>query len=152
MDDNGLIAFCTFYQGPICKNGETVLRFKVKNVEKYPDLKNVDVVLYPNSLVLIPLEMNRLFTHEIRPSNHPISKISTRMGYVIRSSNVFGVHKDGQTYVETSGGLIALNPPTLRGVRKLKRQYLDENLLTRKIDYEEFYFSVNEGDYMKPLS
>ena len=93
MPKNALIAFCSFYkdyyngkinnvelkskksnndQYDICYKGTsmlTILRFILKKEVVNDKLaKNFDVVLYPNSVFIIPLSTNRLYTHEIVPS------------------------------------------------------------------------------------
>ena len=78
----------------------TRLQFKLKYPEKYPHhTPSFDVTLYPNSLFIISLETNRLYTHEIKPSCLPIEQIPTRIGYVMRCSKTLALHKDDQTYI-----------------------------------------------------
>jgi len=76
----------------------TKLRFKKKKPSSDGDDKSsgmveqFDVTLYPNSVFIMALDMNRLYTHEICPSTLPISKLPIRMGYVIRCSKTQAVH------------------------------------------------------------
>ena len=97
MPENAVMAFCSFYaQGDLklhpneldsfdLENGKTSvltkLRFKLKkNIPNYS--KEFDVTLYPNSVFIIPLSTNRLYTHEIVPSTLPINKIPTIYGTI----------------------------------------------------------------------
>lgn len=168
MPSNGLIAFCTFYENftkdpkfkqikksesnifDYCYNDTSVftnLYFKLKNTVTDTSLvPEFNVVLYPNSVFIISLETNRLYTHEIRPSILPIDKIPTRMGYVMRCSKTIGVFKDGQTYIND----VKLEGPDSVGVAKLKKLYLEENITHNQINYGNIYFSLNEGDYLQP--
>lgn len=132
----------------------TKLRFRLKpEVEDETYVKFFDITLYPNSVFIMSLKSNRLYTHEIVPSSLDIDKIPTRMGYVIRTSNTEAIHKDGQTYVLKNNRLIKLDKPTQQGIEKLKQMYLIENKTTQIVDYDDkFYFSLNNGDYMKPIS
>ncbi len=116
MPKNGLIVFCTFYEGYV--NGQftgkkydktmggdlmykgnsvlTKLVFKLKPdvsaaiKENYPDTHTVK--LYPNSVLFTDLEINRLYTHEISPPVLHSGDIPVRLGYVVRSSNVLARH------------------------------------------------------------
>ena len=145
MVSNGVIAFCTFYS-EIPKNDSclSTLLFRSKDTSKYNDFK---VALRPNSLFLIPLEINRLFTHEIVPSQLPSSEIPTRMGYVIRCSKTIATHKNNQTYI----GKSPLVPMTDLDYSMLKELYHQENCTTETPIYPELYFSMNQGDYLKPI-
>jgi hypothetical protein len=100
MPKNGLIAFCSFYDMPTKRQLKpsktdrydwcyketsvlTSLHFKLKNtVIDESFVKEFSVTLYPNSVFIIPLSTNRLYTHEIKPSVLNIDKIPMRMGYV----------------------------------------------------------------------
>ncbi len=181
MPDEGLIAFCTFYRGfegdgfreqetkglrrledsfdyVYGKHDVSVLtrlrfRLKAEAEEANPLLaKQFDVTFFPNSVFIIPLSTNRLYTHETVPSSLPVSKIPVRLGYVIRSSNTRAAHKDGQTFLEKhDGSLVPLQQPTAEGLKELSDSYYLENTTTRKIDYRDrFFFSMNSGDYLKP--
>lgn len=173
MPQNGLIAFCTFYEDhfannksyqksgyDICYRGSgsklnsvlTKLRFRLKK-EVTDDFftKKFEITLYPNSVFIMPLSTNRLYTHEIIPSNLNINKLPTRMGYVIRCSNTDVVYKNNKTYIVKDKKYIELEQPTKEGVKELKQLYFIENTSAKKVNYENFYFSMNKGDYMKPL-
>ena len=174
MPKNGLIAFCTFYKDlPTQQQTDndpfeyvygkkettilTKLRFRLKDEAAInnPNLeKQFDLTLYPNSVFLISLYINRLYTHKIIPSSLPIDNIPTRMGYIIRSSNTDAIFKDNQTYIvsDTDGRHLKLENPTKEGICELKKMYYTENATTDIVDYKgKFYFSMNTGDYMKPL-
>ncbi len=174
MPANGLMAFCSFYkdlpdQQTTCKysgdsfdyvygKGVTILtklRFRLKAEAAIADptlTKHFDITLYPNSIFLISLLTNRIYTHEIVPSDLPINKIPTRMGYVIRCSNTDAVFKDNQTYIISHGHNIKLDEITRQGFLELKDLYYKENTSTYVIDYKDkFFFSMNSGDYLKPL-
>lgn len=170
MPENGLIAFCSFYDNidlsgvkksttdeyDYCYNNDTSvltkLRFRLKNDVNDKSLQKIfDVILYPNSVFIISLLTNRLYTHEIFPSTLPVDKIPIRMGYVIRCSNTDAVFKNNQTYILKDNMYIKLEPPTIEGVKELKRLYLVENLSTEHVRYNNFYFSLNEGDYVQPI-
>jgi hypothetical protein len=162
MPRNGLIAFCTFYKtneigephgrfdskNKYDDNALTRLRFRLKNPTSYPELvEKFDVVLQPNSVFIISLLMNRLYTHEIIPSYLPINKIPTRMGYVIRCSKTEATFENDQTYIND----IPLIEPNPDSTKELKDLYYAENATTDIINYPKMYFSLNKGDYMKPM-
>jgi hypothetical protein len=180
MPRNGLMAFCTFYKnysGGKFNNiydhltrsstdyfdweyarlsSLTKLRFRLKNPKVHPELKEkFDVTLYPNSVLIIGLKTNRLYTHEIIPPSICADKIPTRMGYVIRCSKTTGIYKESKTFIESNDSeflksLIPLDKPDLEGVKELKSIYFKENSTEDLINYRNFYFSLNMGDYMKP--
>lgn len=153
MPKNGMIAFCTFYDSePESRDAMTTLRFRLKKQVTEPYIGSFDVVLEPGSVFIISLEMNRLYTHRISPSRLPVSRIPTRMGYVIRCSNTEAVHKDGQTYIVEDDKLVKLQPPDEEGVKRLRELYRLENLDIEEVDYyRKFYFSMNSGDYKQPI-
>jgi hypothetical protein len=169
MPRNGLIAFCTFYHNvdhvPLFltnatdpfdlfyKNASvlTKLRFRLKDdVSDQQFTPMFDVTLYPNSVFIIPLSTNRLYTHEIIPSHLPIDKISTRMGYVIRCSKTRATFVNNRTYIDD----VELKEPTEDQMQSLKALYLQENLTSALITYADDgtdAFSLNKGDYMRPF-
>ncbi len=170
MPVDGLMAFCTFYQFDensfkevkrsvsdsydfLHKKGSvlTRLRFRLKKSVNNPNLiQTFDVVLYPNSVFLMSLSANRLYTHEIIPSSLPIDKLPTRMGYVIRCSKTKAVFRDDQTLIDYGDELIELQQPVKEYVRQLKNIYFRENISDQLITYPRFNFSLNQGDYLKP--
>ena len=113
-----------------------------------------DVVLSPNSVFMMPLSTNRLYTHEIVPPVLPVDQIPTRLGYVVRSSSTEAVHRDGHTYLVRPGGQrTLLEPPDDEGVRLLRELYFSENTTASVIEYDtehRFPFSLNSGDYLRP--
>lgn len=173
MPDNGLIAFCTFYEGfasglgsaqqhgfdwvygKSCKSVLTKLRFRLKKQAHDGRLEEqFDVTLFPNSVFIIPLLMNRLYTHEILPSELNVEHVPTRLGYVIRCSNTEAVHVQGHTWVKrrTDAQLVKLEPPTTEGLKELRQLYYLENTTTDQVNYtDRFFFSMNSGDYLPPL-
>lgn len=169
MPQEGLIAFCTFYDKAGFQHlkpsptdtydwcykdtsGLTRLHFKLKpTVQDSALAKEFTVTLYPNSVFLIPLSTNRLYTHEIKPSILPIDKIPTRMGYVARCSNKEAVFMNEQAYLKEEGALIQLAPMTFEGMADLKETYRQENQSENQVQYGKIDFSMNLGDYQKPI-
>lgn len=171
MPANGVMAFCTFYDGvealqPMADDafdhgvkgasGLTGLRFRLKEsaaaerggVALPP---HFTLTLYPGSVFFMPLSTNRLYTHEIRPSALDAALLPTRLGYVVRCSKAEAVHKDGATFLKSAGGLVKLGPPTPEGMDDLRRLYAEENRSSSFIDYgDELLFSMNTGDYVAP--
>jgi len=173
MPDNGLMAFCTFYEhlgrleplesdqfdyGHMKVSGLTKLDFRLKQcVAEQPGctLKTrFSVTLYPNSVFFMPLSTNRLYTHEIRPGALDAHMLPTRMGYVVRCSATEVVHKDEQTWFKLPGGSLAkLKTPTAEGLDHLRELYAQENSRDDVVDYLKYgplRFSMNKGDYMRP--
>lgn len=176
MPRNALIAFTTFYKNYIKDqfNNETVkynksntdeydicykntsvltrLRFRLKKDVVSENMeKQFDVVLYPNSVFIINLTTNRLYTHEIVPSTLPVEKLPTRLGYVIRCSSCEASFKDNQTYIHQYGKKFKLEPPTEKDIKVLKELYLKENTTSEMVNYDGLHFSLNESDYIKPI-
>jgi hypothetical protein len=165
MPRNALIAFCTFYQKhkdydtihDIPDTALTKLRFKLKKLDHLinnPDLSdNFDIILKPNSIFIISLSTNRLYTHEISPPIVPIDKMPTRLGYVIRCSDTKAVFKDNNTYIGEPGDgyLSKLVPIQESDTKELKNIYYEENMTDNMIYYPPTLFSMNTGDYTKPI-
>jgi len=195
MPANGLIAFATFYDfgalTSVCaskpeedpydvyyrgRSGReptasmlTQLEFVLKNPAAHPALQpKFRVTLYPGSLFVIPLETNRLYTHEIKPPVLPADKIPTRLGYVMRCSKTRATFWDDQTYVTIeppgpgaalqvlkpgtqSPGPRALQPMTPEDAALIKDLYFQENTTDQRMTYPPIYSSFNSGDYMRPL-
>jgi hypothetical protein len=170
MPKNALIAFCTFYDNitknekikkskidmfDYCYNETSVLTklcFKLKHCVKDNNLtKKFNITLYPNSVFIIPLSTNRMYTHEIRPSALPFDKINTRMGYVIRCSNTKAIFKDGQTYINDNGSYIKLEKINKGDMTKLRTLYYEENTTDNIINYGSINFSMNEGNTHRPI-
>ena len=168
MPANGLIAFCTFYSSDISsykapghdrfdrnfKNASvlTQLRFRLKDsVEHLALNKDFRVPLYPNSILLIPLSTNRLYTHETVPPTPPVGRFPTRLGYVVRCSKTKAVFRDGATFVEREGEEnVQLKRPTKEEFAELKRLYREENMSARMMSYPDIWFSMNDGDFQRP--
>ncbi|MEU6042513.1 hypothetical protein [Streptomyces griseus] len=173
MPANGIMAFCTFYDGldklrPLAEDpfdhgvkrasGLTRLHFRLKRSaegavgpEETALPQQFTLTLYPGSVFFMPLSTNRLYTHEIRPSGLDAELLPTRLGYVVRCSSAEAVHKDGDTYLKKAGGLVRLGPPTEDGMDDLRRLYAEENRTASFIDYgDSFLFSMNSGDYDAP--
>lgn len=165
MRADGLIAFCTLYDpegfehleqtetGDWCYQGTsglTRLYFRRKSgVEGLAS--EFTVTLYPNSVFLIPLSTNRLYTHEIRPSALNVERIPTRMGYVARSSKAEALFMDGHTYLKEGGALRRLEPMTYETLTELRGTYREENLSDERVAYGDVRFSMNQGDYQRPI-
>ncbi|MFG3256175.1 hypothetical protein [Streptomyces sp. NPDC048172] len=170
MPGNGIMAFCTFYDGldklrPLAgdpfdhgvksTSGLTQLRFRLKEPATESEGAGLpaqfSVTLHPGSVFFMPLSTNRLYTHEIRPSTLDATQLPTRLGYVVRCSSAEAVHKDGHTFLKTGGERVKLGPPTTAGMDELRRLYAEENRSPSFIDYgDEFLFSMNTGDYVAP--
>ncbi|MCF3182244.1 hypothetical protein IPZ70_20165 [Streptomyces polychromogenes] len=157
MPANGIMAFCTFYDGieklqPPGVSGLTSLRFRLKDTETGAALPpRFSVTLHPGSVFFMPLSTNRLYTHEIRPGALDADSLPTRLGYVVRCSNTEAVHKDGQTFLKRAGEPVRLGRPTPEGMDHLRRLYAEENRTSSFVDYGgQFLFSMNSGDYVAP--
>jgi hypothetical protein len=169
MPENGLIVFCTFYDPDALHSKKYHLDDGVltyKNCSALTCLKFVNketqqvtmIPLHPNSALFIDLNTNRTHTHEIIPPNLKSDDVPTRLGYVIRCSNVLAVHYDDQTYLRSgprepdsqSGSYVKLLPSTPEKVKMLKDMYVKENVSTTKPEYPVIDFSLNNGDYLAP--
>ncbi|MFC9976585.1 hypothetical protein ACFVH6_37375 [Spirillospora sp. NPDC127200] len=170
MPVNGIMAFCTFYDGldklqPLAEDafdygvkgtsGLTKLHFRLKEStgehNGFALPPQFTLTLYPGSVFFMPLSTNRLYTHEIRPPALDAELLPTRLGYVVRCSSTEAVHKNGHTFLKVDGDLAKLGPPTTAGMSELRRLYAEENKTPSFIDYgDEFLFSMNTGDYVAP--
>ena len=130
----------------------TRLRFKLKTsvTEKHGLPEQFSITLYDNSMFVIPLSTNRLYTHEIAPPSLPSEKIPTRLGYVIRCSKTEATHKNGETFVKVGDQMMPLVPPTEADRVELKELYLQENLTDKTPEYGTVLYSMNTGDYLEP--
>jgi hypothetical protein len=168
MPSNGMIAFCSFYSDDVYTHetsptdpfdyqykGTSVLtrlRFQLKKtVVDHSLIEQFTVVLYPNSILMIPLSTNRLYTHEILPPSLDVDNIPTRLGYVIRCSDTEAVFKNGKTFILRDGKEIELERPIPKGVYNLKGLYFQENTTDEVISYQDINFSLNDGDYTEPM-
>ncbi|KAJ3009708.1 hypothetical protein HKX48_007782 [Thoreauomyces humboldtii] len=175
MPSDGVIAFCTFYaseqlatRGTPAENDLfdhvyrstsvlTQLRFRLKDcvLDKSGLLEDFTVKLYDNSIFVIPLSTNRLYTHETVPSTLPSDRIPTRIGYVIRCSKTQAMYRDGGTYIrvgtdEDDARYVEMRKPTDVDYAELKAQYLKENMTDSAIEYGDVLYSMNSGDYLEP--
>ncbi|MEV6682540.1 hypothetical protein AB0N09_37615 [Streptomyces erythrochromogenes] len=166
MPANGIMAFCTFYDGldklrPMAEDafdygvkrasGLTRLHFRLKEPATDGLPAQFAVTLYPGSVFFMPLSTNRLYTHEIRPSTLDADMLPTRLGYVVRCSSTEAVHKNGHTFLKVAKDLVELGPPTPEGMDELRGLYAEENRTSSFIDYgNRFPFSMNTGDYVAP--
>lgn len=146
MPKNGLIAFCTFYKN---EENETDINKLCKLVFKNKKTgEKHDIILYPNSVFVITLETNRLFTHEIKAPIYDVSRIPLRMGYVVRCSDTIArFDESDQIYIDDK----KMTPASEKDTEILKFYYRQENKTTEQIYYPKFTFSLNEGDYTKPI-
>lgn len=169
MPKDGLIAFCTFYdmsgtdkikpsitdKYDWCykeTSALTRLHFKLKkSAEDHTLINEFSVTLYPNSVFIIPLSTNRLYTHEIKPSVLSIDQIPTRMGYVVRCSNLEAIYMNDQTYIKEDNKLLPLEDMTSEMLEDLRNSYYQENTTKSIIDYGRIHFSMNSGDYERPI-
>lgn len=168
MPANGIMAFCTFYDGPgkldplpddpydrgyKGRTGLTRLHFRRKETVAARDglLPEFSLTLYPGSVFFMPLSTNRLYTHEIQASALEPDRIPTRLGYVVRCSKTEAVHANGRTLLPIDGELVPMEPATIEGMAALRELYAAENKTDAFIDYgTRFRFSMNEGDYLPP--
>ena len=165
MPVNGIMAFCTFYDGlaklaPLDafdygykgKTGLTRLQFRLKESAVAPGMPaEFSLTLYPGSVFFMPLSTNRLYTHEIQSSMLNAEMLPTRLGYVVRCSKTAAVHVGGTTLLAIDERLVPLEPPTPEGTLALRELYAAENKTDAFIDYgDRFRFSMNEGDYKAP--
>ncbi|MFJ9417524.1 hypothetical protein ACIRPT_25595 [Streptomyces sp. NPDC101227] len=176
MPVNGIMAFCTFYDGldslrPLPGDpfdfgvkgvsALTRLHFRLKDPVGERDHAafpaQFTVTLHPGSVFFMPLSTNRLYTHAIRPSGLDAGRLPTRLGYVVRCSSAEAVHEDGHTFLKSAGGTgtagdrVRLEPPTEAGMDALRGLYAEENSTSSFIDYgDAFLFSMNTGDYVAP--
>ncbi|GEN74600.1 hypothetical protein [Chryseobacterium hagamense] len=169
MPKEGLIAFCTFYDNSnsqhlkpsetdrfdLCykqTSALTRLYFRLKKtVEDESLAKEFTVTLYPDSAFIIPLSTNRLYTHEIRPSILSVEQIPVRMGYVVRCSNLEAIYKNNQTYIRENDEYVKLEEMNPEMQAELRNSYYEENMTENVVEYKTTHFSMNAGDYEKPL-
>lgn len=100
---------------------------------------------------MIPLYTNQIYTHEIRPPPGDVDTIPTRMGYVVRCSSTKAVHTKGKTYLVSGNRQYELEPPSQEQMDELRKLYLDENLSHLRVEYGHICFSMNSGDYTRPI-
>jgi len=169
MHPDGILAFCSFYDAQALarlqvsksdpydrvhgsQSGLMRLHFKRKDdVDGQGGVPAFDVPLYPNSVLLVPLSTNRLYTHALRPSMLNADRAATRLGYVARCSAREAVFTDGRTHLVEGDRLVPLAPISVDGVRGLREDYRRENSSAEPIEYGALPFSMNAGDYLSPI-
>lgn len=168
MPRNGMIAFCTIYSSDVYNHKRSLtdpfdyqykkisvltrLRFRLKELVQGETLApEFTVLLYPNSILMIPLSTNRLYTHEIVPPTLDVANIPTRLGYVIRCSDTEAVFRDGKTFIMREGVEVEMSKPSQDDIACLKALYFRENTTDELLSYKDINFSLNNGDYMKPV-
>ncbi len=169
MPENGIMAFCTFYDGldklqPLAgdpfdlgrkgRSGLTRLQFRLKPDAEQPGSSlpsRFSVPLYPGSVFFMPLSTNRLYTHAVQSSTLNAEMLPTRLGYVVRCSSTEAIHSRGRTFLKHGDALIPMEPPSPEGMARLRELYARENKTADFIDYgDRFLFSMNRGDYDAP--
>lgn len=172
MPASGIIAFATFYdfshldpgshsasatdRFDSCYRGKSSALTQMEFVLKHPAThaqfdRQFRVKLYPDSLLIISLGINRLFTHETKPSVLPVERMPVRLGYVMRCSKTKAVFRDGHTHiVDDSDAELPLQPMTSSDAVAIKELYRVENITDQQVVYPLFTTSFNNGDYMPP--
>lgn len=143
MPKNSTIAFCSFYKDinhSSNRNPDDVAKIRFKH--KITNEK-IDYILYQGSVLIIDLEVNALYTHEIIP---PVNDV-VRLGYVVRSSNVLASYDDNNVYLDGK----KIYYPSEEETQMIKQLYYDENIGTKILDYPRVHFSLNKGDQIPPL-
>jgi hypothetical protein len=172
MPTGGIIAFATFYdfshlepgaqsasatdRFDLCYRGKssvlTQMEFALKDPATHAQLdQQFRVKLYPDSLLIISLGVNRLFTHETKPSVLPVERMPVRLGYVMRCSKTKAVFRDGHTHiVDENDAELPLQPMTSSDAVAIKELYRVENMTDERVVYPLFTTSFNSGDFMAP--
>jgi hypothetical protein len=143
MDPGGVIVFCTFYDRPTTSFSK--IRFTDKS---FTNIK-LDFTLENNSLLIIDLDTNAKYTHEIIPAPGEVENLPLRLGYVMRCSNVVAYHDrdTGETFIDG----VKMHEPTPEDVKQITDLYYKENTETERFKYPKIYCSLNKGDYMRPV-
>lgn len=141
----------------IVDNLENVEDTKDKKNAKNTMVKKFDIVLYPNSLFLMSLSGNRLYTHEIVASPIPIAHLPTRMGYVIRCSKTTSCYTNDSAHILVTGDkgddqcMKKMEPSTKETATAIKQIYFLENSTSQLVSYPTILCSLNSGDYLPPI-
>lgn len=61
------------------------------------------------------------------------------------------IHNGGSTFIEKTGSRVKLEEATPERTSELKLLYLEENVTSKRMHYPEVNFSLNSGDYSRPL-
>jgi hypothetical protein len=80
-----------------------------------------------------------------------MDKIPTRMGYVARCSNLEAIYMNNETFIKEDGKLFKLEEMTEKTLKDLRDSYYKENITEEKVQYGKVRFSMNSGDYKKPI-
>jgi len=116
----------------------------------------VELTMYPNSLFIMSLQFNRMYTHEIVPSNLNTDLLPVRMGYVIRCSGREAVYdpKTNKTMVYYDGiprELTAMtNKEFAEELAKVREFYARQNQTSEEIKYPLVTGTMNHGDLSPP--
>jgi hypothetical protein len=70
---------------------------------------------------------------------------------VARCSNLKAVYTNKQTFILEDGELIKLEQISDIAMNDLRNSYYEENITEKKVDYGKVHFSMNSGDYTKPI-
>lgn len=74
-------------------------------------------------------------------------RIPTRMGYVVRCSNLEAQHINHQTYISENGRFIKLDKMTPETQEELRSFYYEENKSEELIKYGKIHFSMTGIDF-----
>ncbi|MEJ5104293.1 hypothetical protein [Chryseobacterium sp. MYb328] len=61
------------------------------------------------------------------------------------------MHTDDQTYIKDNGQFIKLEKMTPELQEELRNSYYEENVSEKMVEYGKIHFSMNSGDYEKPI-
>lgn len=150
-DDNGDLTNKNAYNiNQLTSEIEKIVDLEEKEETQY--VKEFTVTLYPDSVFLIPLSTNRLYTHEIKPSCAPLKNLPTRLGYVVRCSNQQAVHSNNNTFIiDEHNERIKLQQATENDLIKIRKLYMIENTSSDYPDYSNVkHLSMNNGDFLSP--
>ncbi len=73
------------------------------------------------------------------------------MGYVLRCSDKKATFINGETFVKEGETWVKLSEMSDENMSNLKNSYQEENQTAHKIEYGKVDFSMNWGDYQKPI-
>jgi hypothetical protein len=156
MPHHAVIAFCTFYDSterrhnnnrdPNLQWSRLLFRSKADPSDTFT------IILFPGSLFIIPLSVNRMYTHEIVPSELPSEQLPTRLGYVVRCSKTRAKWMDDATHIwcTDSSTWKKMMPLTNEDERRIRQWYLEENTGILPVKYPPLVLcSMNQGDYLQ---
>ena len=61
------------------------------------------------------------------------------------------MYSNGQTYIDVQGKWVPLREINPQDRQELRTSYFEENHTDRHVQYKETHFSMNKGDYQKPI-